>query len=70
LRRHLTLPQNEQSLHPDSFWWNISQNTNCSYANLGAPETTQYKLRANLVGIKQQGFTEIEREKDEAKQQR
>ena len=48
LRHHLTFPQNEQSLHPDSFWWNISQNTNCSYANLGAPETTQYKLRANL----------------------
>lgn len=41
LGRHLTFPQNEQSLHPDSFWWNISQNTNCSYANLGTPETTQ-----------------------------
>lgn len=31
---HLTFPQNEQSLQPDSFWWNMSQKISCSYANL------------------------------------
>lgn len=27
------MPQNEQSLQPDSFWWNMSQKTSCSNAN-------------------------------------